>query len=556
MTITITSTAPGWASLRSDGDAADKARVALEALEPVPGVRVTYDGDRRTCWADIPRSVLQTSLWRGIETALTPKGLLPTPRFLAPVDRLTQGLFPHQRAGVDFLTRAGSALLADAMGLGKTRTTAVSALSILGGEDRPTLILAPQYARAVWKRELTALGAIGSEREWYACTGHGAGDISEARRAMKSARWWFIHPEIVSHWVAMLTTGAPVRPKVGIVDEGHWFKNAKTERGKAAHAVVPTIPQRFVLTGTPIANKPRELWSLLTLVDGPYSWGGIGAFRTRYCGAYSDDYGLIDTEPTFVEELRERMEGRYLRRTIADCGLDLPPLTRVPMHVEAKEADEHEIPPANLRGILDGLERGSFGPDTLRAMERLSKATSRAKRRATVEFVESLIAQDEHAIVFTQTRQMAESLARDLEGSVFVHGDLPQERRDELVDDFQAGHYTVLVATYGCLREGVTLHRARHVVLHDLDWVPAAVFQAEARAHRIGQTRAVSVTWMLLERSFDTLLASHLVKKGADIAAALEDRTAEEAFVSLGFVRDAVEREAEALVRAWGGAAA
>lgn len=553
MAIEFKTNAPRWGCLRGT-TSKDVARL-VEVVEGsdianVPGVK--WQNDPSWTKLELPQNVMRTSLWGRLAAELgvpsVPNG--DREREIESLPGWLEGkLYDHQRTAVRFVAQAGSTLICDEMGTGKTRSAAASAVLLAWGG--PTLIIGPLYVRDVWRRELTALG-FDIERDWYAIT-----TLDPQRRdldSLRRARFWFIHYDIAHAWSGRFVGGALPRPSVVICDEAHWLKVPTSRRAKAAHACVGTIPRRILLTGTPMSAKtPRELWSLLVLVTGTYSWGSHGSYRQRYCGAINDGYGLRDQEPTFVEELTERMGGSYLRRTIADIGVNLPPLTREPLQVHNRGV----VPGAdlggghNLHAILQGLERGTFGPDTLRMMAKLAKGTSALKRSETARHVQNLVAQGESAVVFCHERQMAERLSHDVEGSIYVHGEFPQEERDRLVAAFQEGHGTALFATYGALREGVTLHRARHVVLHDLYWGIDAVLQAEARVYRIGQLRACVSTWVMVENSFDTLLASHLIKKAAAIREVLKDSGAVDAVAAVGLIQNAVEEDAKRLLAAW-----
>lgn len=75
------------------------------------------------------------------------------------------------------------------------------------------------------------------------------------------------------------------------------------------------------------------------------------------------------------------------------------------------------------------------------------------------------------------------------------------------------GAPSVLISTLDALKEGVTLTRARHVVLHDLSWVPTDVLQAEARVHRIGQHVPCTSTWVALEGGIDPIILRAFAQK-------------------------------------------
>jgi len=137
-----------------------------------------------------------------------------------------------------------------------------------------------------------------------------------------------------------------------------------------------------------------------------------------------------------------------------------------------------------------------------------------AKLPATKEYVANLLEQGESVVVFAWERAMAARIASvsKSQDTYVVTGAQHQDDRAKAVEAFQCTG-GLLCATIGALREGVTLHRARIVVLHDLDWVLTRLIQAERRIYRIGQTRACQSVWMLAEHSFDRILVPLLVAK-------------------------------------------
>lgn len=525
---------------------------ALVDLREVPGPKIQETGDTEdpTLHVDAPHTVLGCEVWErlaaGILAADGPDvnellGQWPTTPSQAVAFK--RPLFPHQSAAVDWLLERGRGLLADEMGLGKTTSAAVAAASMRG--SGVVLIIGPSFTRAVWRGELRELGSIGGEDDFFAFQGTEIREDTWARAAC--ARFWFIHYELVSVWMPRLLVNPVGRPSVVVIDEAHWLRNSRSQRTGQVLKSIATISKRILLTGTPVANRPRELWSLLTILDGTYSWGSEYAFRLRYCGGYDAGYGLQDGEPTNTEELRARLRNSYLRRTQEDAGIDLPELLRSVYDVDSVEGFQHSGSREALEAVTRALQSGTFGTDTLPAMMRLSQETSAAKVPATVSLLEELVEEEEPAVVFVHERSRAEQLARRAgRTAVAIHGGLSQVTREELVRDFQAGKHLVVVATYGALREGVTLHRARHVILHDLTWVPGDVLQAEKRVHRIGLRHIVTSRWMVLPGSFDTLLAAHLCRKGSAILATVGDARAEEAFSGSGlarFTRMSVEDE-------------
>ena len=545
----ITSMAGLWASVFWSRETRHTVEVAeaLEGLWEIPGVQ------QHPLAVDVPHTAWRTQEWVAFATLV---GIDPDCLQEDFVDRLTlrdpeplgharlvehldaqhyemRPAFPHQRAAAVAIAESGGLLLADEMGLGKTQSALLAAHYVsafqretVGVSREPKIIMGPLFTRAVWLSELRSLGLV--ERESDVCVLQGK--RNDASCFDDKAEWYFCHYDVVHEWFPRFA-GRP--PLVVIADEAHYLRNAKTARSRGAAVMLGSALFRILLTGTPIENKPQDLHALLSMVSGKGTWGSLTDFRIRYAGARPGPFrGFVDGEPTNTSELRQRMAPYYLRRTVDDAGGNLPGFTRSPIKVQlsGKRRDVYMGHIQNSRvtpeDLLAALENGA-NEEALSLIHQLRELTSDAKRETTIELIQSMRDQGEACVVFTWSRAQAEYLHRRLDRSdaFCVHGGFPIEARDQCIREFQEmgqeGRAALLVATYGALREGVTLHAARHVVFHDLDWSPAAIAQAEKRIHRIGQTRACTSHWIVAERTIDTLFARALVSKVAHADASI-----------------------------------
>ena len=433
--------------------------------------------------------------------------------------------YPWQRTGINFALANGQGLvLCDAMGLGKT-FTAICAAEIAAhaiNPNKPRLIIAPAFTRDVWLRELLASGVIEDESEFCALQTRDFNDVSWAG----DASWFFCHYDIIHAWYSRIVSSRRGKPVVAIVDEFHRVKNSKTQRAKGTHNAVAGAQFKMLLSGTPIDNAVGELWNPLTILHGSYSWGSPTEFRRRYAGALRGQFGMQDGMPSNIEELRHRMEPYYLRRTIEDTGSALPPLRRERLSVEMNATDlraHHDIASVgDVREMVDAILEGRSSTAAFEILNKLRKLTSHAKLKTTIDFVANLREQGESVVVFCWQRETAKkiSFASNYVAvdearwgqNLYISGEMSQNDRDNLVHQFQKTG-GLLVATYGALAEGVTLTRARAIVLHDLDWKMSTILQAEARIHRLGQQRGCMSTWMIAEDSIDVILARALLRK-------------------------------------------
>lgn len=427
-----------------------------------------------------------------------------------------------------------------------TASAIVAAERLADGSPRPRLIVGPKYTRAVWKRELLALGAIKDESEIE----FGAGRDPHANFNF-DAKYWFVHYDVAYAWANRLSVtprGQRGRPIVAIVDECHWLRNPKAQRTKGASALVMLAPNRILLTGTPLANRPSELWQLLSILDGR-GWGARHDFRVRYCGAMTTEHGFTDGAPTHVDELQQRMRRRYLRRELNSAGVELPPMRRTTLLTDLSddEATEHASLVKQIGGVdelLRAVLERRAGTRTLPLISKLRKITSDAKVKATIDYATDVLESGQSCVIFCWRRetvvQLQRALLQSTKGTLrdgaqiyAVTGEQDQDDRDDTVSMFQEVGGGALIATLDCLKEGVTLTRATHVIIHDLSWVPVEVLQGEARIYRIGQKLPVTSVWCLASNSIDELLARVVSEKAKTMQTVMKIDAAQDAVQEL-----------------------
>lgn len=427
-------------------------------------------------------------------------------------------LFKHQQEAVTKILENGArSLLADEPGLGKTRVGITVAQAVREHYDnrRPAVMLAKKYLRATWIRELLICGVPEEE----ICVLESRNIDNDSFR--KNASWYFVNPEIVRAWWPRILME---KPAMSLVDEAHHYKDARSNRSIGAQ-MLSTAPHVLFATGTPMPDKPQDLWSLMTMITGRGSWGSPRDFIQRYAGAMFNGHGYVPSYPTNTDELKERIKPWYLRRTVdglRDQGFVLPDLSRtviestwddarLGVQTQRKHTDALK---KNYAQVAKGLLEGKFSNEVLRVINELRMQTSLAKVDTTVEYVQELITARESAVVFTWSvaaaNKIGERLGRTAGQIVWVcNGESTQTTRDLMVKYFQE-RGGVLVATFATLAEGVTLTRARFGVIHDLDWSPPTIEQAEKRIHRISQNANCIVAWNIMRDSIDELFAKRL----------------------------------------------
>lgn len=450
-------------------------------------------------------------------------------------EALADGLFPHQIEGIAFLLGRRRALLADDMGLGKTRQ---SILAMVEAEpEGPYLIVCPASIKRNWVREIeivlpTATSVV----------------VNPAPLPVKDYNGWVIinYELLGKHFDNLLEYDWR-----GVVfDEAHFLKNYQSQRSQNASKLVKEIednPIVHALTGTPMTNRPRDLFPILQLVDHPLG-KSFHSFAKRYCEAYQGDFGLVADGASNLDELTVQLHGVMLRRT-KDEVLDLPPKVRTWMDVElhpyaiqhynglVKEFLTKFDSPDAIYGLPDSLDLTDETRDELdesidttdlgSRMGRITqvrRAIAFIKCRHTIKFVENALEQGEKVIIFTAFLNTMERFRKYFgDRAVYVSGEVPTQQRQDRVDQFQNDENTRLfIANMHIAGVGINLTAARQIVFNDLDWVPANHWQAEDRAYRIGQTGTVNVTYMIATGTMDSFIKTVLETKAALMEAIVE----------------------------------
>jgi len=416
-------------------------------------------------------------------------------------------LFPYQRAGVRWLAGRKRGLLADAMGLGKT----VQALLALPAEAPRVLVICPACVKGSWRDEC---------RRWRP-------DLEPAvLRGRKSFRWPAPGEVVVANWDILPAT-APAAPEgvYLVADEVHAAKNPRTQRTKRFTALVEAVAAAdgsvWGLTGTPMLNRPGELWTVLRALGlAASAFGSWGRYK-RLFHATPGRWGGLEwgtPDPQVPELLRRVM----LRREREAVLADLPPKRWQQVAVNGLTA--------KLRRMCDDALAKWRARDTelsrsgLPAFEEMSRVRAElAAHKATVlpALLDEYEAAGEPVVVFSDHRAPVEAL-RDREGWAVILGGTPAEERTEIVRRFQAGELHGVAGTIKAMGVGVTLTRAATMIFVDLTWTPALIEQAEDRICRIGQERGCLYVTLVADHDLDRRMAEVLRDKKRLIAATVQ----------------------------------
>ena len=464
-----------------------------------------------------------------LEACRSPDGLAK----VNPGEALQATLRPYQETGLRWLYLLNQlglgACLADDMGLGKT----IQVLALLqtfneqpkgSAQKTPSLLVAPASLLANWALEAARftprLKVVIAHPSFQAADELGA--MSDERLAETDLVVTSYGTLLRQSWIGQACW------RLVVLDEAQAIKNPNAKQTRAVKSL--KAKARIVLTGTPIENNLRDLWSIFDFVNP----GLLGSAK-----AFAQFAKTLASQPHIsYAPLRRLVQPYILRRLKTDKSIiaDLPDKTEVKAfcHLTRKQAALYQAAVAeleeNLKQSGDGIARRGLVLSSLMRLKQICNHPSQwlgdgaydendsGKFERLREIGEAIASRQEKLLVFTQFKEIIPSLERLLTAAfgrpgLVLHGDTPIAKRRDLVKTFQEDERTpFFVLSIKAGGSGLNLTSASHVVHFDRWWNPAVENQATDRAYRIGQRRNVLVHKFVcrgtIEAKIDLLIES------------------------------------------------
>jgi superfamily II DNA or RNA helicase len=441
---------------------------------------------------------------------------------------LVETLREYQLAGFNWLTRLAAnnlgGILADEMGLGKTLQTLAFLRAHQG--DGPALVVCPTSLVTNWENEARKFTP---ELKTLVLEG--------ADRAVRFKSITGVDIVITSYALLRrdIDTLREINFSTAVLDEAQHIKNPETQNAQAAYALHAT--HRFVLTGTPMENSVRDLWSIMNFALPGYL-GNRNDFRERYELPIARG-----SAPDVQRRLSRRLQPFLLRRRKRDVAKDLPEKIEQVV-LSSLTTHQRAAYDALLREIQQGL--GGSGKNVNAGAQRMKMLTGLLRLRQVCcdlrlvgidreetsakldlldELLEEAIDGEHRVLVFSQFVSMLHLIRERLEKLEipFCYLDGSTKHRQEIVDRFQSDSaIPVFLISLKAGGVGLNLSAADTVIHFDPWWNPAVEAQATDRAHRIGQTRVVTAYKLITRDTVEEKILKLQEKKRAAIDAAID----------------------------------
>ena len=441
-------------------------------------------------------------------------------------------LYKHQEDGIKFLLSRNACILADDMGLGKSIQSIIAALE---SNAKNILIVSPSSAKINWEREINTFcndTTIIDGKKW------------------SQARFTIINYDILKNFHTLYDSKktkdkdlvinrelANANFDLCIIDEAHYLKNNDSIRGKIMVELSTkfNIPKIWLLTGTPVANRPMDFFNLLKIIKSPIA-DNWKHYAVRYCDGKKFFRTLKNGQKRQIwltdgasnlEELAVKTKNILLRRLKSDV-LDMPDKVITPMHhrLTNKSLVQYEMLWEDYleKRIVEGKKNGNLQKDLVELIL-LRQFIAMEAIPHTIEMVENAIEMGRKVIIFTSFTEELEILAAHF-GKIAVkhNGPMTNNQKQKSVDAFQNNSkIKVFIGNIKSAGVAITLTEATVVIFNSFDWVSGNNEQAEDRAFRIGQKNDVNIYYQLFDDTISTRMWETLKYKKEVISTIIGD---------------------------------
>lgn len=440
----------------------------------------------------------------------------------------------YQKKGVARGLQLKKFINGDMPGLGKTLQSiaTVEGATILGEESFPCLVICPSALKINWMREFeqwTGRKALilddKIKTSWHVYHEIGEADVFVTN--YESLRKFF-----VKKYPKDLKTAADIEmdPRIDIfksviIDEIHKLKNTTSQRSRIALRVTRGKNYIIGLTGTPVVNKPIDLFAQLAIISKLKRFGGPTGFKSRYCEGGSGASNLKELNYLLNKNC-------FFRREKSEVLKDLPAKVRQTITVPITNRAEYDLAEKDFRKFLlnndftDKEIRKKLKSEIIVKITTLLKLSAMGKLEAAQEYIDEVTESGQKIVVFCKHKAVVDAINEAYPQSVRVTGSENETDKQSSVDSFQNNPKTnIIIGSHKAAGVGLTLTASSEVLFTELPWHAADLEQCEDRCHRIGQVNSVRSTSLLGENTLDQWLWDLIMKKKqiADAITGAED---------------------------------
>ena len=405
-----------------------------------------------------------------------------------------------------------------------THNTTSAIVAALETRYKRILIVCPSSVKVNWEREIETFSDNTS--------------IINGRRYAQ-ARFTIINPDILQNFHTLDSKVDPNDPPMYlsrelvnskfdliIIDEAHTLRNKKSIRGEIMSELCTKFgkPIVWLLSGTPVANRPKDFYNLLKLIRSPLA-DNFNHYMTRYCDGKQISKKLangktrriwIANGASNLEELSNKSKHLVLRRLKEDV-VDMPDKILSNIFLEMSESSRKEYERVWEEYLLERQRQQKRGNVEREMVELglLRKFVAMEAIPSTVELAQQAIDDGRKVIIFTTFNDEQQELAEAFGDIAVCHnGSMSIDDKQNSVDMFQNNpKVKVFIGNVISAGSGITLTAGTLTIFNSFSWIPGDNEQAEDRSYRIGQKNDCNVYYMVFKDSVSEVVLNTIRKK-------------------------------------------
>lgn len=424
------------------------------------------------------------------------------------------GFRPYQEKGVARGLELKRFINGDEQGLGKTlQSIATLHGAALRGEDVfPALVIAPSSTKINWQREWEmwtdrkAMVLTDKIKDsWHRFYEIGMADVFITN--YESLKKYFVRhmpPKGKLRRSSDIVMDDRIQLlKSMIVDESHRCKNPSTQQAKLTLRIAHEKEWVILLTGTPVVNKPIDLYPQLAIINRLKEFGNRKGFLGRYCEGGRGAANLKELNYLLNQHC-------FFRREKKDVAKDLPEKQRQTIMCDITNREQYNkardqfVNYLKEKGANDEEIAKKLRGEIMVKMGELKKISALGKLNEVKDFVHEVIDSGEKLILFCNLHSIVDTLKAEFKGSVTVTGRDNHNEKQANIDAFQNNpDVKLIICNIKAAGTGITLTASSRVAFVEYPWTYADCVQCEDRAHRIGQKNNVMCTYFLGDNTID-----------------------------------------------------
>ncbi len=417
-------------------------------------------------------------------------------------------LMPFQSEGVLKLVMRPHNLLADEMGLGKT----IQAIVLINSLHlKKVLIVCKASIKRNWQNKLN---------EWLTDSkviqiiDHKTDFVTDLSEIV------IVNYDLISHsYLHQQLTS--IQWDLLICDESHSLKNLETKRTRAVlskHGLVRHASRTLMMTGTPLLNRPIELYPMLKVlaptVIAPYS--DYYKFGKRYCAGFQDGFSFNVSGASNTLELNLKLRQNYMiRRLTHEVEADLPKKRYEMVFIDSTEGIK-----SKLRTLVEATRRDFKHQDlgiSAGELATLRRQTAESKLDVCIDTIREYVESTDKIVIFAYHHSIIDRLEKELKryGTITLTGSTSQNLRASAISTFvNDPQCKVFIGQIQAAGEGIDglQESCNNVLFIEWSWVPGEIEQACKRVHRMGQKKPVLIRFLVWADSIE----EHMMRVALD----------------------------------------